>query len=145
MKIFTIGFTQKSAQTFFKLIKENEIDLLLDIRLNNKSQLAGFSKGEDLKYFLKIITNTDYIYGEDYAPTKELMDGAKSGKMPRNIFEETYKGIVNDRGAVELFPENYKGYKNICLLCSEVKAEECHRGILADMLAEKYGFEVTHL
>lgn len=145
MKIFTIGFTQKSAQKFFELISKNEIDLLLDIRLNNKSQLAGFSKGDDLKYFLHTITQTNYIYAEEYAPTKQLMDGAKGGKISRTIFEESYRDIVLSRNALNDFKEKYKGGKNICLLCSEVKAEECHRAVLADMLHEKYGFEVAHI
>ena len=74
MILFTIGFTQKSAETFFELIKENQIELLIDVRLNNKSQLAGFSKGTDIDYFLKEICNCKYMHCQEYAPTKEILD-----------------------------------------------------------------------
>ncbi len=70
MKIYTIGFTQKSAKQFFELIKKNNINILLDIRLNNKSQLAGFTKGDDLEYFLSEICNCEYKHCLEYAPTK---------------------------------------------------------------------------
>ena len=53
MKVFTMGFTQKSAEQFFGLISENKIELLIDVRLNNQSQLAGFTKGRDLEFFLQ--------------------------------------------------------------------------------------------
>ena len=77
MKVYTIGFTQKSAQEFFELLKTNKIRLLVDIRLNNASQLAGFTKGNDLKYFVKQICNSEYLHLLELAPTKDILDGYK--------------------------------------------------------------------
>jgi uncharacterized protein (DUF488 family) len=77
MKIYTIGFTQKTAEQFFNLIKENRIEVVVDVRLNNSSQLAGFTKETDLRYFLKTITDCDYQHENSFAPTKELLDGYK--------------------------------------------------------------------
>ena len=74
MKIFTIGFTKKNARQFFELLKVNEIDIVLDIRLNNKSQLAGFTKGEDIQYFLSEICHCDYQHCLEFAPTKGILD-----------------------------------------------------------------------
>ncbi len=75
--IYTMGFTQKNAEKFFKLIKAYNIDILVDIRLNNKSQLAGFTKGEDLKYFLHEICDCEYSHRVDHAATRDIQDGYK--------------------------------------------------------------------
>ena len=77
MKIYTMGFTQKSAETFFERIKENKIELLIDIRLNNQSQLAGFAKGRDLKYFLDKLCQCGYAHELRFAPEKKLLDEYK--------------------------------------------------------------------
>ena len=81
MKLFTIGFTQKNAKQFFELLKANQIELLIDVRLNNKSQLAGFTKGNDLEYLLAEICDCQYKHCLEYAPTKEILDGYKKGNI----------------------------------------------------------------
>ena len=81
MTIYTIGFTQKSAETFFEQLKKNEIDLLLDIRLNAKSQLAGFAKEKDLQYFVNEILSADYIHELEFAPTEELLSGYRKKEL----------------------------------------------------------------
>ena len=94
MNLYTIGFAQKTASMFFELMKENNIDLLLDIRLNNKSQLAGFTKGQDLKYFLSEICNCDYIHYLYYAPTKDILDDYKHKKISWEQYEERYINLT---------------------------------------------------
>ena len=77
MKLYTIGFIKKSARVFFETLLKNNIKRLVDIRLNNTSQLAGFTKREDLRYFLEAIGNIEYIHLEKFAPSKELLNAYK--------------------------------------------------------------------
>ena len=134
MTIFTIGFTKKTARTFFELIKANKIKTLLDIRLNNSSQLAGFSKGGDLEYFLEEICDCNYKHEMIFAPTKELMDNFKSNKMSVKEFETGYLQLMEERRAEAYFYELYAEVDSVCLLCSEDTTEHCHRRLLAEML-----------
>lgn len=146
MNIFTLGFTKKSAEQFFGLIKENNIDLLLDIRLNNSSQLAGFSKGSDLEFFLNEICNCKYNYDSLFAPTTELMNGFKDKKISLEQYEQQYIDLMVSRGAIKHFLNRYTKVENLCLLCSEDKPDQCHRRILADMLkSELPTIKVLHI
>ncbi|MCR5138050.1 MAG: DUF488 domain-containing protein [Oscillospiraceae bacterium] len=134
MIIFTIGFTQKSAEQFFELIRKNQVQLLVDVRLNNKSQLAGFSKGTDLAYFLKEICGTKYIHCEEFAPTKELLTNYQKGTVSWNEYEEVFDTIMEKRGAYKKFLSRFKDYDRVCLLCSEPTAEKCHRRLVAEKI-----------
>lgn len=145
MKLFTIGFTQKSAQTFFELLKKNRVELLLDIRLNNRSQLAGFAKGDDLRYFLREICGCEYQYHPEYAPTKELLDGYRRKEIPWARYEIEYNALLRQRGDYLRFPEMFAAHENICLLCSEPEPAHCHRRLAAEMIASNGGVEVVHL
>ena len=122
MKIFTIGFTKKNARQFFELLKVNEIDIVLDIRLNNKSQLAGFTKGEDLQYFLSEICHCDYRHCLEFAPTKEILDSYKKSLITWGEYEEQYTALMNKREKHFAFLDDYAKYENVCLLCSEPSA-----------------------
>lgn len=97
MKLFTIGFTQKSAEKFFGLLKEHKIELLVDIRLNNKSQLAGFTKGDDLGFFLQEICHCQYVHADEYAPTKEILDDYKKKKISWADYVEQYTALMKRR------------------------------------------------
>ena len=146
MTVFTIGFTKKRAQEFFELIKTNEIKQLVDIRLNTNSQLAGFSKGNDLEYFLEEICGCGYCHEMIFAPTKELKDNFKSKKISVIQFENDYMQLLSDRNALNYFHKQYAMMDNICLLCSEDTPEHCHRRILAEMIAGKYpGTIIKHI
>jgi len=134
MNIYTIGFTQKNAKTFFETIKKNNINLLIDIRLNNKSQLAGFSKGEDLQYFLPTICNCEYLYCPEFAPDTETLDLYKGKKISWNEYEVRYTKLINERNVVKQFFSRFNKYNNMVLLCSEPTAEQCHRRLLANMI-----------
>lgn len=144
--IYTVGFTKKSARQFFELIRAHEIDLLLDIRLNNKSQLAGFTKGEDLAYFLVEICHCDYEHCLAFAPTKELMESYQKNRIKQPEFEETYYRLLEDRGDYLDFLNKYSAYKNVCLLCSEATPDRCHRRLMAEKLKSTFSqLRVKHL
>lgn len=136
MNLYTIGFTKKSAKEFFQLLQKNNIDLLLDIRLNNKSQLSGFAKGKDLEYFLDIICNCKYKHCLEYAPSKTLLDEYKKKNISWNDYVKQYNHLLLVRNNYKDFSSTYKEFKNICLLCSEPTANKCHRRLLAEILSE---------
>ena len=150
MTIYTIGFTQKSAETFFEQLKKNEIDLLLDIRLNAKSQLAGVAKEKDLQYFVNEILSADYIHELEFAPTEELLSGYRKKELHWSEYVTIYNSLLIKRNAEKIFATKYKDkYSRICILCSEATAENCHRRLLAEYLKE-YDFateitEIVHL
>ena len=146
MNLYTIGFTKKSARSFFESIKTNGIKMLIDIRINNSSQLAGFSKGSDLEYFLDKICNCRYKHEIIFAPTQEIMDSGKSKKISLEIFEKLYSELMETRNSLNYFIENYSSIKNICLLCSEDTPDNCHRRVLANLLLKTIpGVSVKHL
>jgi uncharacterized protein YeaO (DUF488 family) len=127
-------------------LKDNKIDLLLDIRLNNKSQLAGFTKGEDLVYFLKEICGCDYEHNLDFAPTKEILDAYKSKQISWADYEMNYTTLIKERDAVEIFFNRYENYQNIVLLCSEPTADKCHRRLAAERIVEsKPNTSIAHI
>ena len=110
MVLYTIGFTQKSAQQFFELIKSNNMDMLVDIRLNNKSQLAGFAKGNDLRYFLEEICNCEYQHCIEYAPTKDILDSYKKKTISWDEYVRQYIPLMQKRNAVQKFAERFAKY-----------------------------------
>ena len=136
MILYTMGFTQKNAKQFFDLIKKNEIEMLVDIRLNNKSQLAGFTKGEDLAYFLENLCGCKYEHCIDFAPTKEILDNYKKGNLLWTGYVEQFLPLMRKRRAVDVFGRLFGKYDKVCLLCSEPTPEQCHRRLLAEMIAE---------
>lgn len=132
MNIFTIGFSQKSAKEFFTLLKDNNIKTLIDARLNNKSQLAGFTKGKDLPYFLKEIAGIEYKHELLLAPTKELLDGYKKNDIVWNNYVDTYEQILKARDLQNVI--DIIEYENACILCSEPIADQCHRRLAAEYI-----------
>ena len=145
MTIYTMGFTQKSAETFFELIKKNNIEILVDVRLNNQSQLAGFTKGRDLEYFLKQVAGCDYSHNITYAPTKQLLDDYKKGKISWAGYEEVFGKLIKSRDMAGQFIKAYGKYERVLLLCSEPTPEMCHRRLVAEAVAAAGGFRVVHL
>lgn len=137
MILYNIGYAQKPAKRFFQEIKEHKIEMVVDIRLGNTSQLAGFTKKDDLVFFLKEICGCGYEHRPDLAPTKEMIDGCKSKAVTREMFERQYCKIVLDRGSASGFADKYEGYGRIGLLCSGTGVTSCHQKLLSDMLAEQ--------
>lgn len=144
MKIYTIGFTQKSAQEFFNTLKRNNIEQIVDIRLNNTSQLAGFTKKDNLEYFLRELCGIDYYHLEFLAPTKETRDKyAKSKNW--DIYTREYIELLESRNALDKLEKSFFE-RRTCFLCSEASPEHCHRRLLAEYLKEHWGdIEVVHL
>ena len=146
MRLFTMGFTKKSAKEFFDIIRNNNVEFLVDIRLNNQSQLAGFSKGRDLEFFLGEICNCKYKHDTIFAPTKEILDSYKEKKITWNDYVEQYTKLINDRCVSKKFFDDYSNYKSVLLLCSEPTPEFCHRRLLAERLyKEQEGVVIIHL
>ena len=134
MKIFTMGFTQKSAEQFFGLVSSNEIELLIDVRLNNQSQLAGFTKGRDLEFFLNKICNCKYEHNIIFAPTKEILNDYKKQQITWEEYVVQYNLLIENRNVEKVFVKKYTEFNKILLLCSEATAENCHRRLLAERL-----------
>lgn len=144
IKIFTMGFTKKNAEQFFSLLKKNGVRKLIDIRLNNHSQLAGFTKGEDLKYFLKEIAGIEYAHELDFAPTKELLKKYQEKKMTWSEYETEFKQILESRMINRKIDPT--DYDQSCFLCSESTPEKCHRRLVAEYLESKLNeIELIHL
>jgi uncharacterized protein (DUF488 family) len=145
MKIYTIGFTQKSAETFFTLLADNDITLLADIRLRPGGQLSGFSKGSDLAYFLERLCNgCGYLHLPLLAPTKEILDGYRSdGDWAR--YERRFRMLMDERNVPDTLDRALFANHRVCLLCSEATPEQCHRRLVAERLARGWGAEVMHL
>lgn len=144
-KIFTIGTNGKSPRTFFKLLKDNHIDLLIDIRLNNKSQLAGFAKGGNdyLGYFLEDLFDIKYIHDPIFSPTDEILDNYHKDH-DWDKYVTRFNNLIRERGFKNYFDKKYAEYKNICFLCAEETAEKCHRRLVAEAVANNKG-DIVHL
>jgi uncharacterized protein (DUF488 family) len=142
--IFTIGFAQKNAQTFFETLQRASVQRVVDIRLNNESQLAGFTKKRDLAYFLKSIAGIEYTHRAELAPTKELLDGYKKKRVTWADYERLFLDLLNQRKPEALLAR--ADMDKACLLCSEPKADKCHRRLVAEYLRGKWAnVQVMHL
>ena len=144
IKIYTIGFTQTSAEQFFgKLIKAG-VKKIVDARLNNSSQLAGFAKKDDLRYFLKAIANIDYIHMPVLAPSEEMLAEYKKKKGDWQTYEKNFLALMEERRIENIV--NPSDLDQACLLCSEHLPEQCHRRLVAEYLKKKWGnIAIEHL
>jgi uncharacterized protein (DUF488 family) len=145
MEVYSIGFTQKTAEQFFRLLKDAGIRRLVDVRLNNVSQLAGFAKREDLRYFLGEICGAEYIHEPLLAPTQELLDGYRKNKGSWEEYERRFLELMKER-EIETKLDRAIFSVPTALLCSEATAERCHRRLVLDYLTAKWGdLTVRHL
>ncbi len=144
IKINTIGFTKKTAKQFFGLIKGSGAKRVVDVRLNNVSQLAGFAKRKDLEFFLKEILDVDYVHLPELAPTQDILDAYKKHKGDWAVYEPAFLELMRKREIEKrINPEIIAGG---CLLCSEDKPHHCHRRLVAEYLEEQWGdVKVEHL
>lgn len=143
MKIHTIGFAQKNLREFIKRLQSAGVTRVLDIRLNNTSQLAGYSKKDDLEYVLELV-NIQYQHIPALAPAEDLMKAFKSKEIGWEKYVETYSGLLSEKDPVGLV--KMQEGENICLLCSEDSPKHCHRRLLAEYLVKHMeGAEIQHL
>lgn len=144
MKVFTIGFTKTSAESFFGRLQRAGVKRVLDVRLNNVSQLAGFAKKDDLRYFLMAIAGIDYVHEPRLAPTQDMLDAYKKEGGDWSDYERRFLALMVDRHIEATVPRSL--VEGACLLCSEDKPKYCHRRLVVEYLQEKWGgIEVVHL
>lgn len=145
--LYTIGFSKKSARQFFELLHEHHVRRVVDVRLFNRSQLAGFTKAADLPYFLDTILGVSYTHCLEFAPTKQLLDDYKSSRITWEQYERQYQTLLAEREPAQGLPAEL--IDQSCLLCSESDAARCHRRLAAEYLQRVYrqthSIDVIHL
>ena len=138
MEIYTIGFTKKTAAQFFGALREADIEQLIDVRLNNVSQLAGFTKRDDLEFFLGELCNASYLHEPMLAPTQPLLDSYKKRHLPWHEYEHKFTQLMADRRIEDRLDPELFGRRTV-LLCSEPTAERCHRRLVVEYLDKAWG------
>jgi len=149
MNIYTIGFTKKSAEQFFSLLKKNNVKYIIDVRVNNSSQLAGFTKGNDLQYFLKELLGIGYIQDTLLAPSREIFNAYRDKSITWSELEVDFIKLLEERNIKKHVEEDISGIlEDSCLLCSEETPERCHRKLVAEYIQREYDNEeirIIHL
>ena len=144
MTLFTIGFNRKNAEKFFGLLSTSRVRRVVDVRLNNVSQLAGFAKRDDLKFFLQRVGGIDYVHLPDLAPTKEMLADYRKKRMGWDDYERQFLDLMRERRIENSIPK--ETIDGGCLLCSEDKPHHCHRRLVAEYLHDRWGgIDVRHL
>lgn len=144
IQLFTIGFTKKNAEAFFTTLRNTKVKRVLDVRLNNVSQLAGFTKRDDLRFFLREICGADYYHLPQCAPTKEILDAYKKSGGSWDIYVQQFLPLIRSRRIETILTPELLDFG--CLLCSEATPEVCHRRLVAEYLQERVtGLCVKHL
>lgn len=145
MAVYTIGFTRRSAADFFGTLKAHGVRRLIDVRLNNVSQLAGFSKRDDLAYFFRAICGGEYRHEPLLAPTQDLLDAYRKSKGGWDRYERDFLALMAERRIEDRIDRDLFAVPAV-LLCSEPTADHCHRRLVVDYLREKWGdLSVNHL
>ena len=144
MRTFTIGFTKKNAEEFFTKLRDAGVRRVVDVRLNNVSQLAGFAKRDDLRYFLRAIHGIDYVHLPELAPTADILDAYKKHGGDWAVYEEKFLELMDRRRIQDAVTREV--IRDGCLLCSEHLPEFCHRRLVIEYLERHWGkFESIHL
>jgi len=144
MKLFTIGFTKKSAERFFNLLRNAGVKRVIDTRLNRKSQLAGFAKETDLPFLLREICHVDYFQEPLTAPTDDILRAYKGKNIDWAEYERRFKDLIATRHIEDKLTR--ERFDSACLLCSEDKPHQCHRRLVAEYLKDKWGeIQIVHL
>lgn len=144
MRVFTIGFTKKSARTFFETLRQSGARRVVDVRLDNTSQLAGFTKKDDLAFFLREVCNLEYVHLPELAPTREMLDAYKKERGEWGAYETRFLDLMRRRRIEATVSRDVVA--DGCLLCSEAKPHHCHRRLVAEYLNQHWGdVQVSHL
>ena len=145
MRLYTIGFTKKSAETFFALLQKNGIQRVIDIRLHPGGQLAGFTKQDDLAYFLSRLINCDYRHLEALVPTDDIFAAFRENRDWDELARR-FEALMDERHIPQALDRTLFEEKVCCLLCSEARPDKCHRRLVAERLAQHWpGTEIIHL
>ena len=144
MRVSTIGFTKKTAQRFFELLRESGATRIVDVRLNTGSQLAGFAKKDDLAWFARELCGVDYLHVPSLAPTKDLLSDYRQKRISWSNYEIRFIELMRSRRIESTLSRAIA--HNGCLLCSEDQPHQCHRRLVAEYLKEHWGdVEIQHL
>ncbi len=139
--VSTIGFTQSTAENFFERLLQAGVKKVVDVRLHNTSQLSGFAKAMDLKYFLNQIGQIDYVHEPTLAPTDEMLSVYKKKKGSWEEYEKNFLNLMSQRHIEKKFDQKY--FANACLLCSEHKPHHCHRRLVCEYLNGQWNGALT--
>ena len=144
MNVFTIGFTRKPARRFFELVRLSGAKRIVDVRLNNASQLSAFAKKDDLAFFLAEICGVEYVHAPNLAPTADMLKAYRKGQMDWMTYERQFLDLMRERRIEETMPERLVA--DACLLCSEDQPHRCHRRLVAEYLRDRWGgINIDHL
>lgn len=136
VQLFTIGFAETTAEHFFKLLRDAGVKRVVDVRLNNTSQLAGFTKKDDLRFFLREVAAIDYIHIPELAPTQDILDAFKKNKGSWAAYEEAFNALMVKRAIHNVISRDSAHLG--CLLCSEKQPQHCHRRLVAEYLQKRW-------
>ena len=139
--VSTIGFTKTTAEGFFERLLKSGVRKVIDVRLHNTSQLAGFAKSDDLAYFLRKIGGIEYVHEPLLAPTDAMLKAYKKEKGDWDAYEARFMALMAERQIENrLKPEMLDG---ACLLCSEAAPQHCHRRLVCEYLNDKWDSALT--
>lgn len=142
--IYTIGFAEKTAREFFTKLKDARVKTVIDIRLNNVSQLAGFTKEQDLPYFLHEIAGIKYVHKPELAPTKDILDAYRKKDIDWAEYERQFRQLLLERRVSDIITPEF--VDKSCFLCSEPKPDKCHRRLVAEYLRDLWAdVKIVHL
>ncbi len=141
IEVNTIGFTKTTAENFFRRIKSSGVKTVIDVRLNNTSQLAAFAKAKDLQFFLREICNVGYLHKPMLAPTQDILTEYKKNKGDWGIYREKFLTLMQSRKIEQNLNQEFLNQS--CLLCSEDKPHNCHRTLVCEYLNLKWGDNLT--
>lgn len=144
VKVYTIGFTKKTAREFFTSLMRAQVRTLIDVRLNNVSQLAGFTKRDDLEYFLGEIASIRYAHKPDFSPTREILDAYKKKQISWSEYEQRFNKLLVERQIQNTVSKDE--LDSACFLCSEPKSDKCHRRLIVEYLKKYFiDLHIVHL
>ena len=141
MNIYTIGFTKSTAKNFFDRLMIAGVRRVIDVRLNNTSQLSAFAKSKDLEYILQALANLEYIHEPLMAPTKDILAAFRNCKGNWTEYEKKFLGLMEIRKIDEKLDPEF--LLDACLLCSEDKPHHCHRRLLAEFLMDRWHIPIS--
>ena len=145
-KIFTVGFTRKTAKDFFELLEENGVQKVVDVRLSNTSQLAAFTKFPDIEFFLDRISGIEYVHDLNFAPDNDILNNYRKNFISWEDYMYEFNLLMIERNIDEYILKNYSAAENICLLCSEPSPDNCHRRLVAEKISDVLkNIEIVHL
>jgi len=145
-KIFTIGSSRKTAEEFFRLLEDNGVTKIIDVRLNNTSQILAFAKYPDIEFFTCKILGAKYFHDRKFTPSEKILVRYKKNDIDWDEYEKEFAELMNYRDIDTYIADKYSTQENYCLLCSEPTPEYCHRRLVAEKIKEVLeDVEIIHL